>query len=90
MDAHLKTHLWKSQAVRRAFRREVLSLIGWLLGFVGAVLAFHYFTDRSMRQAVWEAVGAAAAIILMWWISVRKTIRSVLDEHLQDRKYDDT
>jgi hypothetical protein len=90
MDARLKSYLWKSPTVRRAFRREVLSLLAWLAGFAGIVLAFHYFTGRPMPQAVWEIAGGVIAIVLMWWISVRKTVRSVIQEQLHDGGQDDT
>jgi hypothetical protein len=86
MTPQLKTLLLKSPTVRRAFRKEVFGLMRWLIGYVVAIAAFRYFTDRPLREGILSALVGAAAVILIWCLSVTKTIRSVLHEHALDEE----
>jgi hypothetical protein len=84
MSPQLKAFLLKSPVVRRAFRKEVFSLLRWIIGYVGSIAAFRYFTDRPLRDGILSALVGAVAVTLAWVFSVTKTIRSVLHEHALD------
>jgi uncharacterized membrane protein len=82
MNATLASQLWKSPAVRVALKKEALRLFAALAVGLGIAVYIRYFTGSiPSREGLLSIVVGVVAIVVLWLVSLVRTLRSVLREH---------
>jgi len=81
MKTSLAKHLWTSPPVRSALRKEALRLFVFIALCLGFTAAASHFKGEPVRDGVVSAGIGLLAIVLVWILSVIRTIRAALRDN---------
>jgi uncharacterized membrane protein len=81
MKPDLVSHLWRSQEVLDALKKELLSALTFIGVYILGGVCFRFFTEKPMNEGLLSSFAGAVAILGAWFISVVRTFRTILREH---------
>jgi hypothetical protein len=81
MNSKLLLHLWKSPELRAALKKEVKWPVMFVCFSLLFAMAMRYFTDRPFLDGLDSLFVSLAAGLLVWVVSVFRTIRHVMREN---------